>query len=99
MLGGVTGLLIGSLYDLDESDATESALGDISRTVRPGKTALLAEADEQSPDVVDNAMTSLGGRYCAGRSTTCKRRLPLSRRLSERPGTASQGRCSSGERR
>jgi len=61
LLGGVTGLLIGSLYDLDESDATESALGDISRTVRPGKTALLAEADEQSPDVVDNAMTSLGG--------------------------------------
>ena len=61
LLGGVTGLLIGSLYDLDESDATESALGDISRTVRPGKTALLAEADEQSADVVDNAMTSLGG--------------------------------------
>ena len=46
LLGGVTGLLIGSLYDLDESDATESALGDISRTVRPGKTALLAAAED-----------------------------------------------------
>jgi uncharacterized membrane protein len=61
ILGGATGLLIGSLYDLDESDVTESALGDISRSVRPEQTALLAEADEQSPDVIDNAMKSLGG--------------------------------------
>jgi uncharacterized membrane protein len=61
LLGGATGLLLGSLYDLDESDATESALGDISRSVRPRRTALLAEADEQSPEVIDNAMASLGG--------------------------------------
>jgi uncharacterized membrane protein len=61
LLGGATGLLIGSLYDLEQSDETESALGDISRSVRPGHTALLAEADEQSSEVVDNAMQSLGG--------------------------------------
>jgi len=61
LLGGAVGLLAGSLYDLDESDATESALGDISRSVRPGRTALLAEADEPSSEVIDNAMTSLGG--------------------------------------
>jgi uncharacterized membrane protein len=61
LLGGATGLLIGSLYDLEQSDETESALGDISRSVRPGHTALLAETDEQSSEVVDNAMQSLGG--------------------------------------
>jgi uncharacterized membrane protein len=61
LLGGATGLLLGSLYDLDESDATESALGDVSRSVRPGRTALLAEADEPSSEVIDNAMASLGG--------------------------------------
>jgi len=61
LLGGATGLLVGSLYDIDESDATESALGDISRSVRAGHTALLAEADEPSPEVIDNAMKSLGG--------------------------------------
>jgi len=61
LLGGATGLLVGSLYDIDESDATESALGDISRSVPAGHTALLAEADEPSPEVIDNAMKSLGG--------------------------------------
>ena len=61
LLGGAAGLLIGSLYDIDESDATESALGDISRSVPAGHTALLAEADEPSPEVIDNAMKSLGG--------------------------------------
>jgi hypothetical protein len=39
----------------------ESALGDISRSVRAGHTALLAEADEPSPEVIDNAMKPLGG--------------------------------------
>jgi uncharacterized membrane protein len=61
LLGGATGLLVGSLYDIEESDATESALGDISGSVRAGHTALLAEADEPSPEVIDNAMKSLGG--------------------------------------
>jgi uncharacterized membrane protein len=61
LLGGAVGLLAGSLYDLDESDATESALGEISRSVRAGQTALLAQADEPSSEVVDNAMESLGG--------------------------------------
>jgi hypothetical protein len=37
LVGGATGLLVGSLYDLDESDATESALGDISRSSGPDR--------------------------------------------------------------
>jgi len=61
LLGGATGLLIGSLFDVEDSDETESALGDIARSVRPGHTALIAEATEQSPEVIDAAMKSLGG--------------------------------------
>ena len=50
LLGGATGLWIGSPFDLEDSDDTESALGDISRAVRPGHTALILEATEQSPE-------------------------------------------------
>src|SRR3954471_342655 len=61
LIGGLTGLMIGSLYDVDDSDETESALSDISSSVRPGRTALLAQVDEPSPEVVDTAMAQLGG--------------------------------------
>ena len=61
LIGGATGLLIGSLYDLDDADDTESVLSDISRSVRPGRAALLAQVSEQSPDVVDAAMGRLDG--------------------------------------
>ena len=61
LIGGATGLLIGSLYDMDDADETESALSDISRSVRAGHTAVVAQADEQSSEVVDAAMAQLGG--------------------------------------
>jgi uncharacterized membrane protein len=61
LLGGATGLLIGSLFDLDDADETESVLGEVSRSVRVGHDAVLAEVDEQSPEVVDSAMERLGG--------------------------------------
>jgi uncharacterized membrane protein len=61
LLGGATGVLIGSLFDLDDEDETESVLGEISRSVRVGHDAVLAEVNEQSPEVVDAAMERLGG--------------------------------------
>jgi uncharacterized membrane protein len=61
LIGGATGLLVGSLFDMDDADDTESALSDISRSVKAGHTAVVAQADEQSPDVVDTAMRQLGG--------------------------------------
>lgn len=61
LIGGATGLLIGSLYDMDDADDTESVLAEISRAVRPGQTVVLAEVDEQSNDVVDQAMARLDG--------------------------------------
>jgi uncharacterized membrane protein len=61
LLAGATGVLIGSLFDLEDEDHTESVLGEISQAVRPGQTALLAEVTEQSHEVLDAAMSGLAG--------------------------------------
>jgi uncharacterized membrane protein len=61
LIGGVTGLLIGSLYDVDDLDDAESVLSDISKSVRVGHSALLAEAGEQSGEIIDTAMARLDG--------------------------------------
>ena len=53
--------MLGSLVDLDEVEETDSVLSQISASVRPGQTALLAQVTEQSPEVVDAAMARLGG--------------------------------------
>jgi uncharacterized membrane protein len=61
LLGGSYGLLVGSMFDLGEAEQGESVLGQISASVAPGQTVLLAEVTEQSPEVVDTAMAGLGG--------------------------------------
>jgi uncharacterized membrane protein len=61
LLGGATGLLIGSLYDLEDDDDTESVLSDIARSARVDRATLLAEVGEPSSDVVDAAMSRMGG--------------------------------------
>ena len=61
LIGGSTGLLVGSLLDLDEADQVETSLGRLSKSVEPGRTALLAVVTEPSPEIVDAAMAALGG--------------------------------------
>jgi uncharacterized membrane protein len=61
LLGGATGLLVGSLFDVADADDTDSVLTDVSKTVKTGRTALLAEVEEQSAEVVDSAMARLTG--------------------------------------
>ncbi len=61
LIGGTGGLMIGSIFDLEDIDETESALGAISSSVQSGRTALLAVVTERSPEVVDTAMSGLGG--------------------------------------
>jgi uncharacterized membrane protein len=61
LVGGATGLMAGSLYDLADADDTDSVLGEMSKTVRPGHNAVLAQVVEQSPEVVDSAMQRLSG--------------------------------------
>ena len=61
LIGGATGQRLGSLYDLADYEDTDSALGAISSSVQAGRTALLADIVEQSPEVVDTAMSGVGG--------------------------------------
>jgi uncharacterized membrane protein len=61
LLGGATGVLIGSLFDLDDADDTDSVLAEISKSVQVGRTALLAQVVEQTPEVIDTAMARLDG--------------------------------------
>jgi uncharacterized membrane protein len=61
LVGGTYGLFVGSLFDIYDADEADTALGEISGSVEVGHTALLAVVDEQSPEVVDSAMSDLGG--------------------------------------
>ena len=61
LIGGSTGLLVGSLFDLDEADEVETALGRLSETVEPERTAVLAVVTEPSPEIIDAAMAAFGG--------------------------------------
>ena len=61
LLGGSTGLMIGSLFDLDDAERIESTLGRISQSVQPGRNAVLAVVTEPSPEVIDAAMAAFGG--------------------------------------
>ena len=61
LLGGAYGALAGSLFDIDDVATTESVLGEISKQVRPTRTAVVAQVTEQSPQVIDAAMARLGG--------------------------------------
>ncbi len=61
LVGGTYGLMAGSLIDLDATEQSESALGQMAASVEPGHTALVAQVIEQSPDVIDSAMEGLGG--------------------------------------
>jgi uncharacterized membrane protein len=61
LIGGTTGALIGSLFDVQDAEDTQSVLSDISNSVPIGHTALLADVTEQSPEVIDTAMAQLGG--------------------------------------
>jgi uncharacterized membrane protein len=61
LLGGATGLAVGSLFDLADAEDSDSALSEVSKTVKVGRTSLLAQVVEQSPEVVDAAMSRLSG--------------------------------------
>jgi uncharacterized membrane protein len=61
VVGGATGVLVGSLFDEDDTDETESALADISKSIRAGSTGLLADVSEENPVAIDAVMANLGG--------------------------------------
>lgn len=61
LVGGVTGVLVGSLFDLDDDDETDSALGELSKAIRVGPPALLADVSEPGPEAIDAVMAHLNG--------------------------------------
>jgi uncharacterized membrane protein len=61
LIGSASGVFVGSLFDLQDIEETDSALSAISDSVQVGRTALLAAVSEQSPEVVDAAMSEVGG--------------------------------------
>ena len=61
LIGGATGLVVGSLFDLDDDDMTDSVLGDISKTIKVGPPALLVDVSEPGPEAVDAVMDHLNG--------------------------------------
>ena len=61
LLGGSMGLMTGAVVDLDTEERDDSVLSSFVRHIQPGETALLAHLDEQSDEIVDNAMGGMGG--------------------------------------
>ena len=61
LIGGMSGMLAGSLVDLGDLDETESALARISSSAKVGHPTLLAVVAEHSPEVIDAAMSELDG--------------------------------------
>lgn len=61
LLGGTYGALVGSMFDVYDAGEAESTLGAISDSVKSGHTALLAVVDEPNTEIVDAAMSDLGG--------------------------------------
>lgn len=61
LFGWTGGLLVGGAVDIHRADDTDSVLGEISRYIPAGGTALVAELDEYATEVVDTLMAELGG--------------------------------------
>jgi uncharacterized membrane protein len=61
LVGGASGLLVGTLLDEDDDDQTESVLGEIAKSVKVGATSLLADVNEESTEIIDAAMARLDG--------------------------------------
>lgn len=61
LLGGYAGMLAGGVGALTREEDQDIALDAIGKQIEPGHTVLIAEVGEVSPEVVDNAMSALGG--------------------------------------
>lgn len=61
LFGWTGGLLVGGAFDIRREDRSDSVLGEISRYIPLGGTAVVAEVNEYAVEVVDNLMTAQGG--------------------------------------
>ena len=61
LFGWTGGLLVGGAFDIRRADHSDSVLGEISRYIPLGGTAVVAEVNEYAVEVVDGLMTEQGG--------------------------------------
>ena len=61
LFGWTGGLLVGGAFDIRRADQSDSVLGEISRYIPLGGTAVVAEVNEYAVEVVDKLMTAQGG--------------------------------------
>ena len=94
LIGGATGQRLGSLYDLADHEDTDSALGAISSSVQAGRTALLADVVEQSPESSIRPCPESAARYCGEPWTRSRPRSQSQRRPSTKPNARAAKSCS-----
>jgi uncharacterized membrane protein len=61
LLGWGSGALIGGAMDVRRSTQVDDALGMFSQALPPGSNAVVADVNEPAVEVIDNAMSELGG--------------------------------------
>jgi uncharacterized membrane protein len=61
LLGGYSGMLAGGVGALTREEDRDVALDAIGKQIEPGHTVVVAEVGEVANEVVDNAMSELGG--------------------------------------
>jgi uncharacterized membrane protein len=61
-LGAVGGAAVGATADITRARLEQDFVADVSKNLAPGKTALIADINEDEPEAVDAQMTALGGQ-------------------------------------
>ncbi|HUL91003.1 MAG TPA: DUF1269 domain-containing protein [Burkholderiales bacterium] len=59
--GGLSGLTVGTLYDLDNALVGQDFVEDVMKSLTPNKVAIVAEVEEEWTTPVDTRMEALGG--------------------------------------
>lgn len=61
VIGAASGLTLGAMVDLDNARVGEDFVADVTKSLTPGKVAVVAEIDEAWTTPVDTRMEALGG--------------------------------------
>jgi uncharacterized membrane protein len=60
LLGGAVGMAVGTASDVGEAADGGVLIATVSRRIRPGSTAVVADVDEPDPNTTDSAMAAIG---------------------------------------
>lgn len=61
LFGWTSGMLIGGSFDVERAERAAGLLTDLSNSIPPGVTAIVAEVEEFTPEVIDREMGNLRG--------------------------------------